>query len=212
MSRPRRRPVCALVSGGADSAVLVAEMLAAGREVHPLYVRCGYLWERAELFWLRKLLRALEHPLLKPLSVAELPMGPLLGEHWGLHGRGVPALGAAWDSVFLPGRNALLLTVAAVFAARRGIGEVCLGVLEGNPFPDASPRFLKALQTALRRGAAPGLVISAPFRHVGKRRLLARHPGLPLHLTFSCLKPRGVRACGRCSKCEELSGARPRPS
>ena len=38
---------------------LVAERLRRGWEVHPLYVRSGFIWEKAELHWLRRLLRAL---------------------------------------------------------------------------------------------------------------------------------------------------------
>jgi 7-cyano-7-deazaguanine synthase in queuosine biosynthesis len=36
-----------------------------------------------------------------------------------------------------------------------------------------------------------------------KAQVVRRAGDAPLHLSFPCLKPRGLRECGRCSKCEE---------
>lgn len=38
-----------LVSGGLDSAILLAESLSTQRAVQPLYVRCGLYWEDVEM-------------------------------------------------------------------------------------------------------------------------------------------------------------------
>lgn len=48
------RKACVLASGGFDSGVLLADLLERGHEVHPFYVRFGYNWEDAELYWLRR--------------------------------------------------------------------------------------------------------------------------------------------------------------
>ncbi len=201
-SSPR---VCVLVSGGIDSSVLMAEMLRRGYEVSPLYVRSGFIWERAELVWLKRLLRALRCPLLHPLTVIEVPMAPILGGHWSLSGRGVPATGSAWDSVYLPGRNLILLSQAAVFCAQRGIGLVALGVLKGNPFRDARLSFLAVMGKAASSALGARLRIIAPYRRLSKKAVLKRVPGFPIELAFSCLKPKGLRHCGVCNKCEERS-------
>lgn len=199
------KKVCLLVSGGLDSAALLAELLSRGREVHPLYVRCGMVWEEAELFWLRRQLRALAGPRLRPLCVVQAPMAPLLAPHWSLTGRRVPPAGSPWDSVHLPGRNLLLLSEAGILCWRRGLRTIALAVLKGNPFLDARPAFFKAMEAALRESLGVRLSVTAPYRLLSKREVGRRVPALPWALTFSCLKPRGLRPCGGCSKCEERS-------
>lgn len=199
---PPRRSV-ALVSGGVDSAALVAHLLSRGDRVLPLFVRSGFRWERAELHWLRRLLAAMEAPRLEPLGVLDGSDEPVIGgRHWAFRGS-VPDARSADAAVYLPGRNLLLATKAAIYGSLRGADAVALGVLAGNPFPDATPGFLRRLSGALSAGLARTMAVEAPFRRLTKSQVLARHPGLPLSLTFSCLSPRGLRPCGGCNKCEE---------
>ena len=205
--RGMRKKVCVLASGGFDSGVLLADYLERGYEVHPFYVSSGFFWEKAELHWLKTFLKALKGPRLKPLTVAETPMRWIMGGHWSLTGKGVPSSRAAWDSVYLPGRNLLLLSQAGVYAATRGIPLVVLGVLRGNPFSDSKPRFLKDMESAINDALRSRLKVSAPYTKLhkdGVARLAARlGKRFPLELTFSCLRPRGVNPCGKCSKCAE---------
>ena len=196
-----------LASGGLDSGVLLADLLERGYEVHPFYMRSGFYWEKAELHWLRRFLRALKSPRLKPLTLAETPMRWIMGGHWSLTGKDAPSSRAAWDSVYLPGRNLLLLSQAGVYAATRGIPLVALGVLRGNPFADSKPRFLKDMESAINDALRSRLKIIAPYAGLGKTKVAFRAAHLakrfPLELTFSCLHPRGVNACEHCSKCAE---------
>ncbi len=199
------KKVCVLASGGFDSSMLLADFLEQGYEVHPFYVRSGFYWEKAELHWLKRFLKALKSPRLKPLTVAEAPMHWVMGGHWSLTGRGVPSAEAAWDSVYLPGRNLLLLSQAGVFAASRGIPKVALAVLKGNPFADSTPRFLKTMESAINDALGSRVGVVAPYAKLRKAGVFQRlrRGGYPLELTFSCLRPRGVKPCGRCSKCAE---------
>ena len=192
-----------LVSGGLDSAVLVRRLLRSGRRVQPLYVRCGLAWEAAELARLRRFLRAIRSPQLAPLAVLELPLRVVYGRHWSLTGRGVPGSRSADAAVYLPGRNALLLAHAAVFCAQRGITTIALGLLKGNPFADASPAFLRRMAGCLSQALGRPIRVSAPLRGLTKTQVIRSAAGLPLALTFSCLAPRGLQACGRCNKCAE---------
>jgi 7-cyano-7-deazaguanine synthase len=201
--RSAAKRACVLVSGGVDSGVLVADMLRRGFRVYPLYVRAGHYWESVELAWLRRYLRALRSPLLEPLAVVDAPAAGLLGRHWSMDGRGVPSAKSAWDSVYLPGRNLILLTSAGIFCALKGIPLAACAILKGNPFPDATPRFFKRMEAALREGLGFKLRLAAPYRALSKAQVARRIAGLPLHLTFSCLKPRASRHCGACNKCAE---------
>lgn len=204
----RGSKVCVLVSGGVDSSVLVADCLRRGETVYPLYVRCGLLWEKAELFWLRRFLAAMRRPGLKPLTVCEASLRSLNGGHWSMTGRGVPGPGSAWESVYLPGRNLLLISQAALFCSVRGIPVVALGLLKGNPFSDAGRVFLKRMQSVLKVAFPKPLRLRTPYRGLTKRQVSALLPEIPLPLTFSCLRPKGLRHCLRCSKCEERFGRR----
>src|SRR6516162_10523611 len=94
-----------LVSGGLDSAILVGESLRTHAAVYPLYVRCGLSWEPVELRHLRSYLDAIRGPALRPLTVLEMPVADLYGEHWSLTARGVPGADSPDEAVFLPGRN-----------------------------------------------------------------------------------------------------------
>ena len=201
------RRAVALVSG-ADSEVLTAELLARGWTVFPLYVRSGFRWERAELARLRKTLRRLAGPELRPLLVADAPMRGLLVGHWSLTGRAVPDARSGAGAVFIPGRNMVLLTCAWIRAAAVGARLVALGTLAGNPFPDGTPEFRRAAQRALNEALGLRARLAAPFFRLSKVEVLERGRTLPLEDAFSCLAPRGGRACGRCNKCAELARAR----
>ena len=192
-----------LASGGLDSAVLLVRLLRAGQRVWPVYVRCGFIWEAAELYWLRRFLRAIRSPRLLPLKVIEVPLRDMYGPHWSVTGRGVPGARSADAAVYLPGRNVLLLSHAAVAGARRGITRFALGTLRGNPFGDASPAFFRAMGRALSLALGRPVAILAPLAGTRKAALVRAASGAPLHLAFSCLRPRGLRPCGRCNKCAE---------
>jgi 7-cyano-7-deazaguanine synthase in queuosine biosynthesis len=196
-----------VLSSGPDSEALIAELLAAGWEVLPLYVRCGFRWEAPELSRLRRVLRGLKSRRLAPLAVVAAPMGAPLRGHWSLTGRGVPDRHAAWDSVYLPGRNAVLLTEAWILAVRARARAVAIGSLKGNPFPDATPAFRRAMARALNLGLSARVSLLAPYARLTKLQVLRRARRFRQDLAFSCLSPRRGRPCGRCSKCGELSAA-----
>lgn len=199
--------ICVLTSGGLDSAVLTAEVLPQYARVFPVYIRSGLRWEEVELYWLRRFLDRLGEGRLQPLTVMQLPTDDVYEAHWSVTGEGVPEREAAWDSVYLPGRNIILLAKAAIFCALRGVSTIALGLLEGNPFPDATPAFLSLMEQALSQGLAHRITILAPYRGLSKPEIIRRGHHLPLELTFSCIAPVGRRHCGRCSKCAERQEA-----
>jgi len=202
----RKDGVVVLASGGMDSCALIGHLAREGAEVFPLFVKAGLVWEAAELSCLRRYLAALPAALarrVRPLKVATLPMDDLYGDHWSTTGRGVPGWRAADNSVYLPGRNIMLLAKAAVYAALLGARRVALGALKGNSFPDASPEFFRTLQKSLSAGLDFPIKVEAPFLGLEKEEVIRQSAGLPLHLTFSCSNPSGRAPCGVCAKCRE---------
>ena len=202
-------PAVVLTSGGEDSGVLADELAASGRDVFPLFVRCGFLWEESELRRLRRQLRAIGRRTLKPLTVMSAKALLIPERHWSRDGRGTPSDRDAWDSVYLPGRNLLLLTCAAALAHRVGARAIAIATLEGNPFPDASRSFFKLMERAIGDSFKLPVRVLAPYRGLSKDQVRRRRPDFPFHLTFSCLRPEDGRPCGHCSKCGERDGRRP---
>ncbi|MEI6082954.1 MAG: 7-cyano-7-deazaguanine synthase [Verrucomicrobiota bacterium] len=194
--------VCALVSGGLDSCVMLAELAHRHRRVYPVFIRHGLIWETAELRHLRRYLRAIH---AGPLTVLNSPVD--YGNHWSLTGKNVPGAKTADEKMYLPGRNLMLLSKAAVFCALNKIPVIAIGSLGHNPFPDATPKFFRDFARLAGNALNCQLKVIAPFRSLAKAQVIRRGRGLPLHLTFSCVAPRGGRACGRCNKCAERARA-----
>lgn len=196
--------VIALVSGGADSAVLVWWLLRQNRRVVPVYVREGLVWEESELAHLRLFLGAVAEPRLEPLRILEVPMADVTApSHWSVSGRETPDGESVDAAVYLPGRNLILLSKAAVLGAEIGAESIALGLLAGNPFPDATPEFLEAMERAMTLGLGRPTRVETPLARFCKVDVLKMGAELPLELTFSCLAPVGELPCGRCNKCAE---------
>ncbi len=193
-----------LVSGGVDSAILVAKEAEDGRVVHPIYVRFGLAWEAVEEGHLRKFLEALQdHRAVQALTVLALPAADMYGGHWSVSGTDVPDATTQDDAVYLPGRNLLLLAKASVWCALHGVGSIALGTLRGNPFADSSVEFLSGFAALAGVALGSRLDVVTPFAGLTKREVLELGRRLPLEHTFSCIAPVGAEHCGRCNKCAE---------
>jgi 7-cyano-7-deazaguanine synthase len=194
-----------LLSAGLDSAVLAASEARSAR-VHPIYVSTGLAWERTELDVLDRLLN--EPPFagrLAPLVRLSFTVHDLYpATHWALRGE-PPDFDTPDEDVYLTGRNVALLSKTGIHCAQQGLGRIALGPLAGNPFPDATPEFFRAMGQALSLGLAHPLAIEAPFSDMSKSDVirLGVDLGVPLELTLSCMNPQNDLHCGRCSKCRE---------
>src|SRR5262249_30939183 len=204
MKTPSPASVAILISGGLASATLLGDLPRAHPAVFPLYVRHGLAWETAELHHLRRFLEALaDRPALEPLHVLEMPVADLYGNHWSLTGREVPDADSPDEAVFLPGRNVLLLAKAMLWCHLHAVPAVALAPLESNPFPDATPHFFDGYQAIVNEAVGGKARVLRPYAGLHKTDVMHRGRGLPLELTFSCIRPRHGRHCGRCNKCAE---------
>lgn len=195
--------VCALVSGGLDSSVMLYELSKNFTEVSPLYIKFGLYWEKAEIYWLDKFLVKLKNKNIKKLKILEIKATAMHDNHWSVTGKNIPDEKSSDYEVYIPGRNILLLSIASVFCAENGINTIGLGVLKGNPFKDASYKFLRTMEKALSIGLSRKIKIITPFSNYTKDQLISKYSNLPLDLTFSCINPIGDIHCGKCNKCYE---------
>jgi 7-cyano-7-deazaguanine synthase len=206
-----------LLSGGLDSAVLVAEEAAAG-EVQPIYVSAGLAWEAAERGIVSSFLaRAPLNGRVRPLVSLGVDMRDVYAAtHWAVEGR-PPGYHTPDEDVYLPGRNVILLGKAAVYCAAATIDRLVIGTLAHNPFPDATPEFRAAMARALTLGLDRRLQIEAPYADTEKAEVIRRGAalGVPFELTLSCMNPpesaigslQSALHCGECSKCRERHDA-----
>jgi 7-cyano-7-deazaguanine synthase len=99
-----------------------------------------------------------------------------------------------------PGRNALLLALAAGMAQARGSRLVQIGCNADDRanFPDCSPHFIGSMSAALLAGYGVG--VDAPLLYTPRSRVveLWRATGLD---AWSCYRPHGMDPCGECLAC-----------
>lgn len=177
---------------------------------HPIYVQTGMIWEAAELLALNRFLAAIESQTLMPLTILELPAKPLLGaRHWTMEPDDVPQYDAPDETVYIPGRNIVLISLAAIWCSLNDVHHIQIGTLAGNPFPDATPEFREQVAKSNSIGLDHQLTVSAPFSEYHKEDILAKFGNrYPLHLSLTCANPVIVSAqeaqhCGSCNKCRE---------
>lgn len=202
-----KNTVCALVSGGIDSCVMLGILAKNYAKVVPVYVTSGFIWEKAELFWLKKYFKTINRTApasagLSSIRVLKAPV-PQRKKHWSFTGHGTPGYNSPSRTVYLPGRNITLLSVAALFCLQENINRIALGVLKHNPFPDSTFQFFNIISRALSLGLNHPIKIMAPLAKMTKKQVILTGKDLPLHLTFSCISPRGLKPCGNCNKCAE---------
>lgn len=198
--------IAVLASGGLDSSVLLADQ-ARDNEVYPIYIQWGLAWEATEGQALKAFLSALKSPNTHSPVLISVPIKAVYGDHWSLNGASVPSAEDPDSAVFLPGRNILLIGLAAVWCSTHGVSRIAIGSLGGNPFPDATPEFFTRFAETLGTGLDHKITVSAPYRGLTKSDIIRRFAELPLELTLTCMAPTSGRHCGRCNKCGERRNA-----
>ena len=210
--------IAVLFSAGLDSAVLLADALAArraGATVQALHISVGFAWEAEERAMSERLLACppfagrLDPPVMLSFDMRDV----FPDTHWAVRGT-PPAFDTPDEDVFLDGRNVILTSKAGVYVARHAHARytsagLLIGTLAGNPFPDATPQFLVAQSHALTLGLDLSIAVEAPFATLHKSDVIRRgvELGVPLELTLSCMQPRDGMHCGKCSKCRERRDA-----
>ncbi len=141
-----------LLSGGLDSAVLLAEE-AARAEVQPIYVSFGLAWEPAERDMAGRFLAAIDSTFdLRPLVSLEIDMRDVYpSTHWALVGR-PPAYHTPDEDVYLPGRNVVLLGKAGCSARARASAAWSSARSVTIPSPTRHPSFAGPWRTPSRKG------------------------------------------------------------
>lgn len=110
----------------------------------------------------------------------------------------------------VPGRNAVLIALAASLAESRGGGTVLIGVNADDhaDYPDCRPEFIAAMHRLVQVSTGERVTVSAPLLQLSKPEIgaLAQKLRVPIDLTWSCYVG-GTAACLSCGACQQRERA-----
>ena len=183
--------VLVLLSGGFDSAVVLAKVVKSGvtpvRAMHFTYDHPaqGKEWSAVISLCGHYGVPDYERKIEPPLS------GVMCGEG---------------GSPIVYGRNTIMLANACALAQALGIEEVHIGVSgeDEELFPDCRPGYLDAMNTVQQKVGGPRIV--APLLGLSRAevRQLGAKLDVPRDMTWSCYFPtREGQPCGECLSCKQ---------
>lgn len=206
-----------LVSGGMDSAVVLAMAREQGHAVHALSVRYGqrHTSELDAAVRVAKALGAVQH---KTVNVDLRAIGgsaltddidvPLDNDQ---HPIGTAAAKDDIPVTYVPARNTIMLAVALGWAEVLGAGDIYCGVnaVDYSGYPDCRPEFVEAFEKlanlATKAGVeGAGLRVKAPLQYMSKADVVREgiRLGVDFSQTVSCYQAdaqgRGCRHCDAC--------------
>jgi 7-cyano-7-deazaguanine synthase len=197
-----------LVSGGLDSATVLAMAVAEGWSCNALSVDYGQR-HRAELAAAAQVARALgaaEH------RTAHIDLGVFGGSALTDRRIPVPTVSAPGIPVtYVPARNTIFLALALAHAEVTRSDAIFTGAnaVDYSGYPDCRPEYLEAFESlanlATRRAVEGEPVeIRAPIVRLSKAEIVRRghELGVDFSLTVSCYNADSAgRACGACDAC-----------
>jgi 7-cyano-7-deazaguanine synthase len=198
-----------LLSGGLDSATVLAIARSEGRVCHAISFVYGQR-HGIELAAAKRVAAAIgvdEHVIF-PLDLRVFGGSALTADI------DVPkdAVGAEGIPVtYVPARNTIFLALSLGLAEAREAGEIWIGVnaVDYSGYPDCRPAFIDAFQQVMLRGTKSGVEhgtprLAAPLLNLNKSDIIRRGAalGVDYSLTHSCYDPTpDGRACGHCDSC-----------
>ena len=197
-----------LVSGGLDSATVLALAVDAGLRCHALSIDYGQR-HRVELDAAARValgLGAVEH------RVVRVDIGGLGGSALTDPDIDVPVTPTAGIPLtYVPARNTVMLAVALGWAEVLDAGSIHVGVnaVDYSGYPDCRPAFVEAFQQLAAVATKAGVEgrpprIVAPLLEMGKGEIIRTGTALGVDYadTVSCYDPGpDGAACGRCDAC-----------
>jgi 7-cyano-7-deazaguanine synthase len=198
-----------LLSGGLDSATVLAIAKSQGRECLALSIVYGQR-HRVEIDAAKRVAAAMgvaEHDI-HPLDLRVFGASALTSDI------DVPkdAVGAPGIPVtYVPARNTIFLSLALGYAEARDAAEIWIGVnaLDYSGYPDCRPEFIDAFQQVIWKGTRSGVEhqeprLVAPMLHMTNADIIRRgvELGVDYAITHSCYDPApDGRACAHCDSC-----------
>lgn len=205
---PAMKPAVILLSGGLDSATVLAIAREAGYACHALSLDYGqrHTAELAAAARVAKSLGAVEHRVMR------LGLGDIGGSALTDDAIAVPESPTAGIPVtYVPARNTVMLALALAWAEVLGSRDLFIGVnaVDYSGYPDCRPEFIAAFERMANLATRAGvegaqLRVHAPLQHLSKAGIIRRgiELGVDYAETVSCYQADADgRACGLCDAC-----------
>jgi 7-cyano-7-deazaguanine synthase len=197
-----------LVSGGLDSATVLAIARAAGHECYALSFDYGQR-HRIELEAAKRVASAQgarEHRTMR------IDLAGIGGSALTDPAIAVPTEASSGIPVtYVPARNTVFLALALGWAEVLGALDIYVGVnaIDYSGYPDCRPEFIAAFERLANLATRLGVegqrfTIRTPLIELSKADIIRRGTalGVDYRLTISCYQPDAAgRACGRCDSC-----------
>jgi 7-cyano-7-deazaguanine synthase len=209
------RPAVVLLSGGLDSATVLAIARERGFDVHALSFDYGQRHTH-ELDAARQLAadnQVTDHRVAK-LDLTLFGGSALTDDTIAVpKDRPADDLAAGVPVTYVPARNTIFLSFALAFAETLDATDIFLGVnaLDYSGYPDCRPEYIRAftelanLATALATQDGRRVTIHTPLIDLTKAQIIRRGTALGVDYarTHSCYDPaEDARACGHCDACQ----------
>lgn len=208
MSQDAETRAVVLLSGGLDSATVLALARAAGLGCYTLSVDYGqrHDHELTAAAHISKVLGAVEH------RVVSVDFGQFGGSALTDSSIAVPQVASDGIPVtYVPARNTILLSLALGWAEVVSAHEIHIGVnaVDYSGYPDCRPVFIEQFERLAAVATKAGIDghvprIRAPLMHLDKAEIIRRGRALGVEYgaTLSCYSPdEQGRACGKCDAC-----------
>lgn len=199
-----------LLSGGLDSATVLAMALRQGYACHALSVDYGQR-HRVELHAAGRVARALGAAQQKTVRVDLSAFG---GSALTDDNIAVPVQGVQKDGIpvtYVPARNTIMLSLALAWAEVLGAQDLFFGAnaVDYSGYPDCRPEYMRAFQRMAKlatKAAVEGhrLSLHTPIIAMSKAQIIEQGMklGVDYGLTVSCYQADAEgRACGACDSC-----------
>jgi len=185
--------VITLLSGGIDSMVL-CDLLRKEKRMRQIALFVDYGHRAAENEYQAAQAYARGRVRLEKASV----------KFGGLALRSQLITGKIRDKAFLPGRNLLLLLVAALKGHGLNAGLIAIGLRDVAQFPDTSDIFVRGFSNISYMAFGRQLTVLTPLLHMEKTEVIrmGRSLGTELSLSYSCYLGKS-KPCGRCLGCRD---------
>lgn len=203
-----------LLSGGLDSATVLAGAVAEGYEVHALSFRYGQRHsvelDRARI--IAEALGAAQHVILD-LDLSQFGGSALTADIDVPKDRDEAEMAGNIPVTYVPARNTVFLSCALAWAETLQTGDIFIGVnaLDYSGYPDCRPEYIEAFQAMANlatKGGVEGtlpVTVHTPLIDLTKAQIIQRGQalGVDYGLTVSCYDPdENGAACGRCDSCQ----------
>lgn len=202
-----------LLSGGLDSATVLAIARDAGYVVHALSFRYG----QRHAVELEAARRVAAHFQVAEHVVAEIDLrvfggSALTADIAVPKQRSLDEMSHDIPITYVPARNTVFLSFALAYAETRGASDIFIGVnaLDYSGYPDCRPEYIAAFEQMANLATKAGvegtqrLKIHTPLIELSKAQIIQRGLalGVDYALTHSCYDPTpDGTACGQCDSC-----------